>query len=141
MTVTSLTTPHRSPKDRHTGSSAVADTPKRGSLKLTLLHSQIVNIRIRHTTFSTTSLPRLGVVLDKMIDIAGPLKGLGGINGPPEQREDGEGDGAVPEELLDAQDEFEALAAAIGEDVHWCQQLELQCTKSVPVSPDTDGTS
>jgi hypothetical protein len=70
-----------------------------------------------------------------MIDIAGPLKGLGGINGPPEQGEDGEGDGAVPEELLDAQDELEALAAAVGEDVHWCQQMELQCIKCVLVPP------
>ena len=91
-----------------------------------MLRSQITNLRIRHTTFSTTVLPRVGALLDKMIDVAGPLKGLGGVNGPFD--EGAEGDGAVPGELLDAQDDLEAQATKIGEHVQWCQRLEAQCT-------------
>ena len=72
-------------------------------------------------------LPRAGALLDKMIDIAGPLKGLGGVDGPKEEEQ--EGDGAVPEELLDAQEDLEAQAAQVGEHVAWCQKLEGQCAK------------
>jgi len=61
-----------------------------------------------------------------MIDVAGPLKGLGGVDGPLD--EGAEGDGAVPGELLDAQDDLEAQATKIGEHVQWCQRLEAQCT-------------
>ena len=62
-----------------------------------------------------------------MIDIAGPLKGLGGVNGP--LHEGKEGDGAVPGELLDAQDDLEAQVTSMGKHVQWCQQLEAQCTR------------
>jgi hypothetical protein len=112
---------------RHSPGSASHATPRRASLRIPLLRSQITNLRIRHTNFSTTVLPRVGALLDKMIDIAGPLKGLGGVNGPLD--EGAEGDGAVPGELLDAQDDLEAQATRIGEHVQWCQQLESQCTR------------
>ena len=72
-------------------------------------------------------LPRIGALLDRMIDIAGPLKGLGGVNGPIHGGQ--EGDGAVPGELLDAQDDLEAQVTSVGEHVQWCQQLEAQCTR------------
>jgi hypothetical protein len=134
LLVTPTTPKHRtlsinnasSPSHSSPSSSPLA-TPRRASLRIPLLRSQIVNLRIRHTTFSTSVLPRAGALLDKMIDIAGPLKGLGGIYGPKEHEQ--EGDGAVPEELLDAQEDIEARAARIGEHVVWCQQLELQCTE------------
>jgi hypothetical protein len=115
-----------SPSRRSPGSTLYA-TPRRASLRIPLLRSQIINLRIRHTTLSTTVLPRVGILLDKMIDIAGPLKGLGGINGP--KNNDADGDGAVPGELLDAQDDLEAQATSIGEHVQWCQRLEAQCTR------------
>lgn len=116
-----------SPSSKHSPGSASHATPRRASLRIPLLRSQITNLRIRHTTLSTTVLPRVGALLDKMIDIAGPMKGLGGVNGPAE--EESEADGAVPGELLDAQDDLESQAAGIGEQIQWCHQLEAQCSR------------
>ncbi|WVF71321.1 hypothetical protein IAT40_006124 [Kwoniella sp. CBS 6097] len=103
--------PGRSPSRLHA-------TPKR-SLHVPLLHSQLINIQIRHQSLATTKLSRSGVILDRMIDVAGPLKGLGDVNGPTEAK-----DGAVPDELLDVQDELEAEVRQVGGKVLWCKELE-----------------
>ena len=104
-------------------------TPRRASLRIPLMRSQVANLRIRHTTLSATVLPRVGALLDRMIDVAGPLRNLGGTHGP--TKEGADADGAVPGELLDAQDDLERQAASIGERIQWCQELETQCTRCV----------
>ena len=58
-----------------------------------------------------------------MIDLAIPLKSLGGVDGP---KEDQEGGGAVPDDLLDLQDELESEDAELSLRLAWCKQLEEQ---------------
>ncbi|WVQ99546.1 hypothetical protein IAU59_006682 [Kwoniella sp. CBS 9459] len=105
--------PGQSPSRSHS-------TPKR-SLHVPLLHSQLVNVQIRHQTLSSTRVSRSGAILDRMIDIACPLKGLGDVNGPSDETQDG---GAVPDELLDVQDEMEEEVRQLGDKVMWCKELE-----------------
>ncbi|OCF41891.1 hypothetical protein I317_04301 [Kwoniella heveanensis CBS 569] len=109
----------RSPSRAHS-------TPKR-SLHVPLLHSQLINVKIRHQTLATTKLSRSGVILDRMIDIAGPLKGLGDVNGPIGADKDS---GAVPDELLDVQDELEEEVRRLGDKVSWCKDLEEHWKRS-----------
>jgi hypothetical protein len=58
-----------------------------------------------------------------MIDHAGPLRDLGGVNGPTTDVQEG---GAVPDELLDIQDELEGDCEKVRALVEWCKQLEQQ---------------
>jgi hypothetical protein len=62
-----------------------------------------------------------------MIDLAGPMKGLGNVDGP--TLTEVEGEGAVPDSLLDAQDDLDLQTTQMGKDVIWLQQLEVQCTR------------
>ena len=100
---------------------AASNTPKR-SMHLPLLRSNIANLEIRQRNLATTSVARSGKMLDKMIDLAIPLKDLGGINGPGVQ---GEG-GAVPDELLDMQDGLEEEDTEIETRISCCRALEIQ---------------
>lgn len=58
-----------------------------------------------------------------MIDLAIPLKGLGGVSGPGEQAQEG---GAVPDDLLDIQDDVESQVEELRRRVSWCKELEDQ---------------
>ncbi|WVQ73988.1 hypothetical protein IAR50_003569 [Cryptococcus sp. DSM 104548] len=99
-------------------------TPDR-SLHIPLLHSQLVNLRIRHKNLLKTHMSRSGTLLDRMIDVASHLRDLGDTKGPTradlEEKKDG---GAVPDELLDLQDELDASVGELGEKVEWCGELE-----------------
>ncbi|ODN80557.1 hypothetical protein L202_02758 [Cryptococcus amylolentus CBS 6039] len=99
-------------------------TPDR-SLHIPLLHSQLVNLRIRHKNLAKTHMSRSGALLDRMIDVASHLRDLGDTQGPVsvEADEKKEG-GAVPDELLDLQDELDASVEELGEKVEWCGELE-----------------
>lgn len=97
-------------------------TPDR-SLHIPLLHSQLVNLRIRHKNITSTQLARSGSILDRMIDVASHLQNLGDVNGPCTGRERQEG-GVVPDQLLDLQDELDASVEELGRRVTWCGELE-----------------
>jgi len=97
------------------------NTPKR-SLHLPLLRSSIANLEIRQRNLASTSVSRSGKLLDRMIDVAIPLKDLGGVDGP---GGDGEG-GAVPDELLDIQDAIENELSELETRTNWCRGLEQQ---------------
>lgn len=97
-------------------------TPDR-SLHIPLLHSQLVNLRIRHKNITSTHLARSGAILDRMIDVASHLQNLGDVNGPCTKNESLEG-GAVPYQLLDLQDELDASVEELGRRVAWCGELE-----------------
>ena len=115
---------HHSKRDSISSLSSlvVTNSPKR-NFHLPLLHSSIVNLEIRQKSLSSTLLIRSGKLLDRMIDLAIPLKHLGGVNGPGE--ENGEG-GAVPDELLDIQDDMENRASDLSDHLNWCKALEEQ---------------
>ncbi|KAK4689278.1 hypothetical protein P7C73_g815, partial [Tremellales sp. Uapishka_1] len=102
-------------------------TPTQRSLHLPLLHSQIVNLKIRQQNLSATLLTRSGGILDKMIDCAGPLKDLGDTLGPPNVKltegKKTEG-GAVPEAFLDIQDGLDADVEELEKRIEWCRSLE-----------------
>ena len=100
-------------------------TPPRSSIRLPLLHSQIVNVEIRHQNLSSTLLARSGKVLDKIMDVAGPLRGLGGSLGPIKSEGEEKG-GAVPDELLDAQDRLEREVQGVAAGINWCKMFEAQ---------------
>ncbi|KAL7421930.1 hypothetical protein Q5752_003702 [Cryptotrichosporon argae] len=97
-------------------------TPKR-NLHLPILHSQVVSLQVRQRTLTASSLAISGTVIDKMIDSASQLKGLGGVHGP---AEDEGKEGAVPEELIDMQEELEEQVDEVGARLGWCKQLEEQ---------------
>ncbi|WWC94351.1 hypothetical protein V866_001193 [Kwoniella sp. B9012] len=105
---------HKSPK-LHT-------TPKR-SLHIPLLHSQLISLNIRQQNLQANEVKRSGALLDRMIDIAGPLSNLGGIDGPVDSAEKKDNE-AVPDELLDIQDEVEEKVRDMGDRIAWCKQLE-----------------
>ncbi|ORX35731.1 hypothetical protein BD324DRAFT_74013 [Kockovaella imperatae] len=100
-----------------------ASTPTRVLLGLQLLHSQISNVEIRHKNLTSTLVARSGKILDKMVDVAGPLNGLGGIDGPFKHEIGGS---AVPDELLDLQDEMEEQVGQASAGLAWCKALEKQ---------------
>ncbi|WWC89179.1 uncharacterized protein L201_004097 [Kwoniella dendrophila CBS 6074] len=97
-------------------------TPKR-ALYIPLLHSQVVNLGIRHKNLLVNQVKRSGTLLDKMIDLAGPLKGLGDSDGPPDSQGKLQGS-AVPEEMLDIQDAVEETVKNLGDQIAWCKRLE-----------------
>lgn len=89
---------------------------------LPLIHSHIVNLEIRQKTLSTTLVTRSGKLLDRMIDVALPLKGLGGVHGPTAE----DTGGALPDEFLDMQDELEVEVEETTKLVSWSKALEEQ---------------
>lgn len=99
-------------------------SPARSALHLSLLRSKVTNVQIRHSTLVSTMIPHAGASLDRMIDITGSLQGLGGVNGP---ASDGKENEAVPEELLDAQDELEIRSSQLAQDINECRQVMDQC--------------
>lgn len=58
-----------------------------------------------------------------MIDVAIPLKDLGGVDGPVDGEQTG---GAVPDELLDLQDDLEIGVGDLASRISWCKELEDQ---------------
>ena len=106
---------------------------------LPLLHSQIVNMEIRQRNLSTNLLSRSGKILDRMIDVAVPLKGLGGVSGSDDRNnananrslELGAEEGAVPNKLLDIQDDLEKGFADLSSQLAWCRALEELWTRYV----------
>jgi hypothetical protein len=99
-------------------------SPSRSSLHMPLLRSKITNLQIKHSTLAFTTIPRAAGSLDRMIDIAGPLAGLGGVNGPVAKEVE---TAAVPEHLLDMQDEIELKSGRLAQDIHQCRQAIEQC--------------
>jgi hypothetical protein len=120
-----------SPECQLPASPLLIKTPRR-SLALPILHSQIINLQIRYKNISTTALTRSGAALDKMIDLAASLRGLGGIDGPNDDVTVPAG--AVPDELLDLQDELEAEVQEVRSRVSWVKQLEEQWDRYVGVA-------
>lgn len=123
-------TDHRSPATipltpdrRPDGAAASSSSPSRSALHLPLLRSKVTNLQIRQSTLVSTMIPHAGTGLDKMIDIAGSLQGLGGVNGP---TMDGEENGAVPEELLDAQDVLEVRSSQSAQEITRLRQVVEQ---------------
>ncbi|KAK8864540.1 hypothetical protein IAR55_001790 [Kwoniella newhampshirensis] len=96
-------------------------TPRR-SLHIPLLHSHIVNLETRYQSLVSTHLARSGVLLDRMMDIAGPLRNLGDTYGPRDATM--LDDGAVPEKLLDLQDGIDTDVEDLGKIIHWCKEIE-----------------
>nr|ACZ80634.1 conserved hypothetical protein [Cryptococcus depauperatus] len=88
-----------------------------------LLHSQLINLRIRQQNLTSTQLAQSGALLDRIIDIASHLKNLGSTSGPPSTLDEFE-NGAVPEKLLDLQDDLDASVEELGNKISWCEELE-----------------
>jgi prefoldin subunit 5 len=99
----------------------------RSALHISILRSQLVGLQTRHRNLQYNLVKRSGAILDKMIDQAGRLKDLGGVDGPLE--EDGQRQHAIPDALIDLQEELEARATDIGDRVTWCSSFEQQCRK------------
>lgn len=91
-------------------------------LRLPLLRSRIESLQIRYHSLAKTTVPRLGAMLDKMIDAAAPLK----TNGDADSREHS---GAVPEYLLDAQDDLEGKVSGLSSSLAMCRRLERRWTE------------
>ncbi|WVW84085.1 hypothetical protein I302_106114 [Kwoniella bestiolae CBS 10118] len=111
-----------SPTTESTKSPKSHITPRR-SLHIPLLHSQLVNLKIRQQNLVSNQVKRSGGLLDRMIDIAGPLKDLGGVSGPIADQEES-GIGAVPEDMLDIQDDVDEKVNDLSGRIAWCKQLE-----------------
>ena len=104
-------------------------SPAKVELHLVLLHSQIINLQIRHQTLSSTSLTRTGSLLDMIIDNATFLKDLGGTDGPSVATDIC--GSVIPNELLEQQERLEAELLNIGARITWCKQLEVQWDRQV----------
>ena len=89
------------------------------SLRVTLLHSHITNMQIRHHNLSSVLIAQSGRELDRMIDCAGAIKNTGGTIGTSEA-------GIVPTRLLDLQDAIEGNVQDLGKRIEWCKQLQTQ---------------
>lgn len=72
-------------------------------------------------SLSSTDIASCGAILDRMIDIAAPLRTLPGLAGT---HVDGASGGAVPIEFLDMQDRLEARAADSAAEARWYLLLE-----------------
>ncbi|GMK55501.1 hypothetical protein CspeluHIS016_0205570 [Cutaneotrichosporon spelunceum] len=97
----------------------------RSALHISILRSQLVGLQTRHRNLQYNLVKRSGAILDKMIDQAGRLKDLGGADGPLEE----DGQHAIPDALIDLQEELETRATDIGNKVVWCTLFEQQCRK------------
>lgn len=88
-------------------------TAPRRSGPVHMLPTQLRNLSSRQKTLSATLVARASTTLDKMIDRAAALRGLGGIEGS----DDEEDNGAVPEALLDIQDDLETQSERLQQDI------------------------
>ncbi|WWC70145.1 uncharacterized protein I206_104092 [Kwoniella pini CBS 10737] len=120
---TTLIDPSNSPSTPPRQSASKMHFSPRHSLHIPLLHSQLVSLNVRHRNLTSNQLTRSSILLDKMIDLAAPLRGLGDINGPAET------ESAVPDVFLDLQDEVDARAKETSDRIDWCKQLEKQWEK------------
>lgn len=100
----------------------------RSALHISILRSQLVGLQTRHRNLQYNLVKRSGAILDKMIDHAGRLQDLGGVEGPL-QEEERHRERAIPDALIDLQEELEARAVDIGDRVAWCNSFEQQCRK------------
>ena len=100
-------------------------SPSRTSMQLPILHSQIANVEARHRNLSSTSVLRSGTMLDKMMDLSGHLGDVGGVEGPCEGSKI-KSEGAVPEDLLDIQDNLESELVELEQKIQSCHTLEAQ---------------
>ncbi|BEI85453.1 hypothetical protein CcaverHIS002_0508540 [Cutaneotrichosporon cavernicola] len=107
------------------GSPSKPHNVPRSALHISILRSQLVGLQTRHRNLQYNLVKRSGAILDKMIDQAGCLKDLGGVDGPLEE----DGQHAIPDALIDLQEELEARATDIGNKVTWCTSFEQQCRK------------
>jgi hypothetical protein len=126
------TTPPQSPKQA-TRKLFPPSPPKqlsgpKSSLHLSILRSQLVGLQSRQRNFTITLVKRSTGILDKMIDAASRLDGLGGVMGP---LADGERvKGAIPEDLIELQEAIEENAGIMSERVKWCGEFETQCRQA-----------
>lgn len=124
-----LRSPNRTPSPtKAPGSPTKPHNVPRSALHLSILRSQLVGLQTRHRNLQYNLVKRSGAILDKMIDQAGRLKDLGGVEGPL-QEEDRQRQHAIPDALIDLQEELEARATDIGGRVTWCSSFEQQCRK------------
>lgn len=89
-------------------------SPGRQLLYLPLVRSRIGSLEIRHENLSMTTIPRLGAMLDRMIDVAAPLIAS----------QSAEHKGAIPDHFLDAQDDMESRVLGLGTALIQCRNLE-----------------
>ncbi|CAK9781086.1 hypothetical protein CC85DRAFT_325599 [Cutaneotrichosporon oleaginosum] len=123
-----LRSPNRTPSPtKLPGSPTKPHNVPRSALHISILRSQLVGLQTRHHNLQYSLVRRSGQILDKMIDQAGKLKDLGGVDGPLD--EDGQRQHAIPDALIDLQEEIEARATDIGDRVKWCSSFEQQCRK------------
>lgn len=106
-----------SPSTSPNSSFRMRASPSMNKLRLPLIRSRIESLQIRYDTLSLTSAPRLGAMVDKMIDTAAPLKTNDVAQGS-------EHTGAVPEYLLDAQDDLEVRVSGLSSTLDMCRLLE-----------------
>lgn len=101
----------------------------KSALHISILRSQLVGLQTRHRNYAFNLVKRASTVLDRMIDAAGRMKELGGIEGPMED-EANRRKGAVPEAFIEIQESLEEDAKDIGERVTWCSLFEGQSKKA-----------
>lgn len=106
-----------SPDKSPNSSGRMKSSPSMNKLRLPLIRSRIESLQIRFDSLSTTTLPRLGAMLDKMIDTAAPLKASGAAQGIGNS-------GVLPDYLLDAQDDIEARVSGLSSYLAMCRRLE-----------------
>lgn len=124
-----LHSPTRTPSPtKLPGSPTKPHNVPRSALHISILRSQLVGLQTRHRNLQYHLVKRSGQILDKMIDQAGRLKDLGGVDGPL-QEEDAQRQNAIPDALIDLQEALEASATDIGDRVNWCSSFEQQCRK------------
>ncbi|WVR06884.1 hypothetical protein IAU60_003920 [Kwoniella sp. DSM 27419] len=115
-----------SAKSEGASSSPVGEVSRRCDLRkparYTLWQSRLDEIRLRQEQISSRAA-QSGSALDRMIDLAGPLKGLGGVYGPASDT----GQNAIPDELLDEQDNLEAKVKETGGRVDCAKDYYDQC--------------
>lgn len=106
-------------------SSPSKPTGSRSGLHISILRSQLVGLQTRDQNLSHILVKRSGAILDRMIDSASRLEDLGGVAGPVPQ-EGKTRHGAIPDLLIDLQEELEARAKDIASTVEWCTTFESQ---------------
>lgn len=108
--------------------SPVRSSAPRSALHISILRSQLVGLQTRYHKLSLNLVKRSSAILDRMIDSASRLDELGGVDGPVPQ-EGKTRHGAIPDQLIDLQEELEAKAKSIAALVDWCGQIEHQSRK------------
>lgn len=111
-------------------SAVVGAAPAASDTRRTSAHARLLDLQDRFDHLSEHDVPSAGILLDRMIDLAAPLKGSGGIPGSKEASEE-DVEGAVPTTILDRQDELEALSAQLRIDLAVGHRVGRICTSCV----------